>query len=360
MLESVLVDKKKQKQVGAIDALATGFDIVRRRPWLPAIPVMLHILLWLGPRVSVAPLATRLAEYIMATQSANASMAPLAQAQATLITQWGGGFNLLSLLSGSLMGMASFVAMLIGGRIGTPTLFAGQVAGKGLAAPVVIADPWQALGLCALLIAVGLLLSALFLGMVAQAVRGEPFSLARLGGRAGRSWVRLLMLTLLAPLALVVFGAPVVLLVAFLALFSLEGAFFLVSVGTWFAMMVGVWATIYLYFIIDAIVLDDVPVLQGIWRSFNVVRRGFGATAILILLVALLGAGLSVVWQQVSGSAIGAIIAILGNGFVAAGLVAASLFFYQHRRLEWQRVIDELRARLQQASDSKPAGDVNA
>jgi hypothetical protein len=346
VVEFAVVENKK-KSMGAIDALASGFDLIRRRPWLPVLPVLLNLGLWLGPRISVAPLAERLARYLLAAQSSSPTLAQLAQTQADLIRQWGSGFNLLSLLASSLMGMTSVVAALVGGRTGAGSLI--DTGPKGaLAAPITLSNTWGVVGMSVGLVAAGLLLAALFLGMIAQAIRGERFSLAALAPRTARSWLRLMLLTLLVPVALVIVGLPLTLLAGFVTLITLQGALFIVSVGAWFLMMLAVWAMVYLYFTIDAILLDDVPVRQAVWRSFNVVRRGFGATALLILLVALLGAGLSVVWRTISGGVVGTGIAIIGNSFIGASLAAASLFFYQQRRAEWARIVEEVRARLQQ------------
>ena len=41
---------------GVIDTVSAGYTLVGRHPWLIAIPIVLDLLLWAGPRLGIAPL----------------------------------------------------------------------------------------------------------------------------------------------------------------------------------------------------------------------------------------------------------------------------------------------------------------
>ncbi len=42
--------------MGPLACITTGFEVVARAPWLAVLPLLLDLFLWLGPRLSVAPI----------------------------------------------------------------------------------------------------------------------------------------------------------------------------------------------------------------------------------------------------------------------------------------------------------------
>ena len=47
------------QRLGIIDTISAGFGMVNKRLWLIIIPILLDVVLWLGPRISIAPLVNR-------------------------------------------------------------------------------------------------------------------------------------------------------------------------------------------------------------------------------------------------------------------------------------------------------------
>jgi hypothetical protein len=92
-----------------IDTLTAGFNTVTRRLWLIVVPVALDVFLWLGPKLSVAPV---IRDTLATLQSTIAMMPPPAGTDASLTEAFQvmaeelqatiGQTNLLALLATSL------------------------------------------------------------------------------------------------------------------------------------------------------------------------------------------------------------------------------------------------------------------
>jgi hypothetical protein len=131
-------------------------------------------------------------------------------------------------------------------------------------------------------------------------------------------------------------GVPLLVIVALLSLLSknlaqLIGNFIIVS-----SLWAGIWLYIYLFFFVNALILNDTGILRAIWNSFSVVRRNFWSTIGLMLLIGLIGAGFSIIWRMLSTSSWGTLLAIVGNAYISSSLAAASFTFYRDRYVAWQ------------------------
>ena len=84
---------------GVIGCLAAGFEILGRNLGLLVIPVLLDLFLWLGPRLSVAPLVRGFVTVLKAQPALDPEMALQIEQAMQLLEQFGEQFNLLSLLS---------------------------------------------------------------------------------------------------------------------------------------------------------------------------------------------------------------------------------------------------------------------
>lgn len=328
---------------GVIDTLSAGYQAVNRRPGLIAIPLLLDLFLWLGPRLSIAPLvrhalslydlllqqalagATLSAEQVSQLQVASAQVRQMAEQSAT-------SFNLFSLLAS--------------GRLGVPSLLAGVSTKAGFwSPPVVTIDNGLAfLGLAIVLLLAGLLVGALYLGAITQGVRDDRFAPALLLRQVGRYWVQVVAyLTLLASL-LFLLGAPFAFVLGMATLFSpLLGSFLL-----GLAWVIGIWTAIYLFFALAAIFVSEVGPLQAIWHSFNVVRLNLWATLGLIIVISVIGLGMPLLWEMFVGNPWGVLAGIAGNAYIGTGLSAASLIFYRHRYADWQAQLAAVRGAARQ------------
>jgi hypothetical protein len=318
--------------MGVIDSISEGLSLVRRRPIIMAVPVVLDLCLWLAPQLSVEPLAKGLVAGILLPSGATVPQASESlEAARQLVLQLGRDANLLGLVSSGVFGVPS----LVGG--GMPD-GAANVGGR-----ILVTSPLLALALAALLSLAGIVIAALYLTSVAAAVRGESLPFADLVSKAKRNWLRLLVLALVVLIALVAVSVPLTVSVSVVSLISPTVAAFLTSLLGLLSLWAGLWVLFYLFFVVDAIVLQEVGLQRAVINSILVVRSSFWSAIGLIVLINILAAGLSVVWRWLAVAApLGLVVAIVGNAFVGSALVTASVVFYRDRYEVWRnRVLQQ-------------------
>jgi hypothetical protein len=305
--------------MGVIDSVSEGLAVVRRRPAIMLMPVLVDLCLWFSPQLSVEPLAVRLAATIAQGASGVQPAESLDMAREALLSL-GKSSNLLGLLASSLVGMPS----LLGGGIPEGMWRPGlsiEVASLPIALILTVG-----LGL------IGLVLAALYLTTVASAVQGQRLSIAALLQRAWATSRRLIVAALTLIGLSIGVAIPASLFVSLLAIISPTVASMSLSLLSIAAIWIGLWMLFYLFFVVDAMVLQEVGLQRAVLNSVIVVRSSFWSALGFIILVNVLAAGLSVVWQWVAVSGpLGSALAVGGNTFIGSGLVAASFVFYRER-----------------------------
>jgi hypothetical protein len=310
---------------GVIDTLSAGYGVVNRHPWIVLFPILLDLFLWLGPQYSAARLVSQ------TLGRGVGGVSGLTVGQQRDLVELFEGVNLLSALAPSLVGVPSLVAAL---GIRNP-LQSIAVTSWGLASAIFFG---AVLG--------GLLLGSLYYASLAASVRGDGFSPFRLLGQTLRASARVVGYLLLLCLLALLFGVPIGVLVWGANAISATLASLVFS-----AVMVGlIWTLLYLSFVPDAIFISQVGPLRAIRNSVAVVRLGFWSAIGLLGLVALVMLGMSRVWLLASeriAEPWGLGLGILGNAYIASGLLAASMSFYRER-------VEALRTRgLEPASGSR-------
>jgi hypothetical protein len=183
---------------------------------------------------------------------------------------------------------------------------------------------------------VGMLIGCSYLGLIAQEVRDTQVNVAHVLQRVWIWWARVTLIALLLFMGFLMLGVPLLVLIALVSVLSrnlaqLIGTFLIIS-----SIWVGIWLYIYLFFFVNALILNDTGILRALWDSFNVVRRNFWSTVGLMLLMGLIGAGFSIIWRMLSTNSWGTLLAIAGNAYIGSGLAAASLTFYRDKYVAWQ------------------------
>lgn len=298
---------------GVIDTLQAGFNTVARRAWTLAIPVALDIYLWLGPRLSIAGLARRLVEEMQVPAEVDPAVKEYLGAAREVLEKLGREANLF--------------AFLRQGILGVPGLM--ESAGPGRASPTMELDSLLALGLAGVLLTLlGLLLGSLYLDLLTGQVgrEGPLFSARRWLVLWGRMVLLMAMLLALLTAFAVLQGLSITLaglvnpFLGVLFTFFWLGAMGLGMVGLFLAM-----------FTVEAAFLNQVGILAALRNSYQVVRRNFWASLWFLMLVRLIGWGMSIIWRRIAGGALGTLMGIAGNAFIGTGLVAAGLIFYRDR-----------------------------
>jgi hypothetical protein len=354
-------------RVGAVDALSTGLVEAARRPWLMAIPLVTELLLWLAPPISIAQLLARFMrawEVLMRTayyppgqlDSMNSMIASMQEMAAHV----GAQFNLAELLSGGWAGAPGIIPLAQITRLTFVSDLVLSPTGLAPALPRVMAAPWQAaaievpslgtlmwwaLGLWL----VGQVLTAAYLRWIAQSWRGRalPVSPAKPAANAAapliarvlpwsgmrglaRLSIRLTLFSLLVGAIVMILQVPLAVATGLLWMSSSSALGMLMSLFGGVALWLTLWFLVSLYFVSEAIVLDQQPIWQAVARSLVLVHNNFWSTLGLGLLVNLLLYGFRAVFSMIGQHPVGVVVGIMINAYLATSMLLAIFAFYDN------------------------------
>lgn len=297
---------------GVIDALTAGYAIVNKRLWVVLVPVLLDVFLWLGPQVSLAPVIDRAAAGLAAPSEWGGESSLAAEQVRRNLLDTFDSFNALALLAGPSLLSVPSLAVIVGGR-GTLHF---------------IDDPSTALLLLLGSTVGGTIIGSFYRSTIAQQVRDRALLPGRLLVDAVAAWLRVLLLMLCFVGFSLLFGLPLALVLGSAAAVSRD----LLGMGVFLVSIASMAVFIYLAFALDAVFVSRAGPLTAIRNSVAVVRAYFWPTVMLMGLMLLILLGMGRVWELLALAAPWGILAgIVGNAYIASGLVAASMAFYQDR-----------------------------
>lgn len=298
---------------GIVDTIAAAMSLVLEHPLLLTVPVLFDAYIWLGVRISPEALTDSLRRLL---ERANSTDATTVADNLRRLGERSDLTELLGLLLPSLLVGISDSDL--------PSLWRGASYDPG--------SWWMVVVLTVVLLVLGAGISMLYRVPLAALIHGEPLTVARVGRAAMWAWIRSIgLFFVVLGLGLLV-GGPLLVGAAVLQLLGVNA----VPLLTLALILPAIWAAIYLYFTLDAIVVSEVGPLRAIYLSFNVVRRNFWPTVGFALAVLLISSGLPRVWERLVGNPPGLVLAILVNAFIGTGLAVASMMFYDNRLRRWR------------------------
>jgi hypothetical protein len=308
---------------GIIETLSGGFESVNRVLWIIAVPILTDLGLWLVPRLTAAPVFESLRRWYEQMLQAYSGVSgggvdtnTLEQSRQIITTMAtdAGHFNLLTLL---VINIASVPSILPPPRDGAPSL---EIHTVGTLVGVLVATQ-----------VLGILLGCLYLGVIGQQIRDGKVTFAKLGRRVWFYWLSVIGFILLVLGVSLIISIPIGLAIGLVQLIAPGLGIALWAAASTVGYIVAVLSMIYLFFLVDAIVVSEVGPVRAAISSAQVVANNFWATVGFILLTYMISLGMQVIWKTLSGSPAGVVIAIVGNAYVASGLAAASLLYYKTR-----------------------------
>ncbi len=318
-----------------IDALVTGFEVVAGHVSLILFPVALDVWLWLGPHLSLRRLvALLMAQMPPLTGEEPASVREMMQAGAELWQEVGMRFNLF------------FALRTI--PVGIPSLMAGQQPTTTPWGAPLWVEVHPALVGVVLIAAtlVGWLLGAVYFGLIAHRVSGQPIVLADLP----RWGLHTLALGMIWLTVLVILAAPLFLCISVLALINPSIASFVLLLF----MGVMLWLLFPMFFSPHGIFL----LRRSAWRSLldglRLARMLAGRVAGFVLAVFVLYVGLNQLWTAPTGDSWWTLVGILGHGYIATSLVAASFVYYRQAVAWIEAVLSRLHEQTRTGSYPTP------
>src|SRR5581483_6208956 len=324
MRESNTRTVAEQKPLGVIDAVSAGLDLVRRRPWTLALPILVDVLVWIMPRLSLTQLLRPSVDEMLQMASLSGDPQVIAETRQTLdaLIQ---SFNLLSIVTTALNSVARFPSLF---KLDTLRATMLNVPGpiNALAYSQPLLSPELIVVLFVPLFLLGLLMVAVYLELIAQGVRPlEKQSKDAALLRIAQLWLRLIWFALLLLGMFLGAGIVMALLQAFLP--SPELATFAALLLT----IALFWVLIYFFFVTSAMAVSGVALRMAIRHSTLLFRVFFWSAIGLVLLSVFLERGLAIIWDGLTVSSIGVVIAIAANAYIGTSLVAAAMVFYQDR-----------------------------
>jgi len=301
---------------GIVDTLSDGFSIVTRKLWLIAIPAVLDLCYWLGPRLSIAPLIRRLATLLTFPAGSRQVQTPGIGDVIALMEQLGSSYNLLSTLSSGILGIPSIIVT-DGSNVdilGAPRVFEIQ-------------NYYALAGLVLLLGLLGVLIGCIYLKLIAQQVLDDRLDVRRLLRTIWVYWLRVTVIVVMLVVIAAVVALPLSIVLTLTALLSQNIASLLM--GLFWAILL--WVSLYFFFVPKAILLSDAGVWESLWLSFKLVRLNFWPTVGLLAVTYVVSTGFSLIWESVAGTPWLDFAVILGNAYIGTGLVTAAFIFYRDR-----------------------------
>ena len=303
---------------------------------LIAIPLLLDLFLWLGPRLSIEPVLVRAGELLTTALAAEGTGIEVSQIQwvRLWLDQMMEQFNL-------------FVALQPGPVIGVPSLMSSptlliEEGGASWPLPyarpeIVVSSALAALGWSLGLAALGLGLNAIYVRAVGIAVIDD---LAYpVDGPDGwiAVWQRIGGFVLSLILLFIPIGGIAGFLVALVGLISGYIAQVLLMTLISFAFFL----LFHLLFVVPGLVQLRRQALPAIRESILLTQGNILSVAGLILLILVVSDGLNVVWRLPEPSSWTMAVGIIGHAFVSAALTA-TLFVFYHERLGLLKMIKNL------------------
>ncbi len=317
-----------RQRVGIIDSLSAGYRFLGRRVEVLIVPILLDLLLWFGPRLSVAPIYRQIAGFYREAagmQGMSVDMAALIEDMSKMLAELGDTSNLLDgLVNSSLLHVPSLMA-----TVGAPA----SAWTYSISQPLAAAALFVSFGL------LGLLIGAVYMGLLAAHLpiggAPKPLRAGEVIAAAARHWVLLVLYVLLMIAGVAVVLIPTVLVTA---LFALVNPGLSTIFGTLLVAALSV-VVLYLYFVTAAIILDNLPVHQAIARSFVLVRGNFWATLGFVLIYNVIALGFTLIMRQLmTATTAGAVAAIVINAYIGSGLAMGLLVFYRTRLLKFEEL----------------------
>lgn len=299
--------------------LGEGFNKTAENLYLLVLPVMIDLLIWLGPRLRIYELFHNEIDAIFTEINKNAPQ--------ELSMQIGSLYDSMVLLIRDL----NLTSMLGSIPFSIPALFGGMIL-PGSPLPgmrtIEINSFFTGLILVIILGIIGLVLGIFYYSIIGQTC---AYSRGKLTFRKFLKNASNIVLMLLA-----LFAAGLVLLLPVSCLFTLL-AFISISVAQVISLILFLglaWLIIPLFFTPHAILLSDFRLMDAIKLSWRMSRWLSGPTSFFIIACVILFQGLNLIWTIPSSDSWLLLIGIFGHAFISTALICASFILYQ-QNLKW-------------------------
>jgi hypothetical protein len=344
VIETNRTQEETRRPLGTLACLKMGFEVVARNPALILTPLLVDLFLWLGPRLSIAPIVRAVRVFVNQWVLTDLSSPEVSEAAATIdqvLSEVARTFDLFSALRPApLVG----VPVLMPYRVTTDQPF-------GVRPEMLVHSVGGMMGWTLLLMAVGLALTALYLQGVGRRVIDETEAPLPGPKSPPAVWIQFLKLGALLLALLIVFSTGFSFVLTLVGMVSMAVAGILMTLAFSSVLFIGV----HLIFAVPGIVQLRRGPLRAIRESLILARSDFMNVLLLLGLVLLISQGLNVVWSLPDPGSWSTAVGLAGHAFVSTGLTAALFIFYQER-LNFLRILKQAAtAQTRAQHDAQPS-----
>ncbi|NDJ34781.1 MAG: hypothetical protein GYB64_08935 [Chloroflexi bacterium] len=353
-------DKMPTPPVGVIGIISRGFELVADKPILLLFPLLLDLLLLIGPQVDFSELLVLVEaeghDRIVQISEQAGLPEPVIARQALMAE--------LSALNGGVeprympaLGVPAVVApgiqsSIISGiqpdtpfardqapplldasvwfQFGVPSLLTGRSAHTSPTIILRIGGPLNAALLLTGLRLCGFALAMVFFMLIAQAVQSSTLSLRKLLADAPRRLLQGLMFAGVLAVITVVTMFIFWLIALVLSLMNLGGGQLVIGVGT----AVKAWIVLFMQFGLHGMLLNDRHLFPAIWDSMRVVQWHLPATLLFLMLIFAIDLVFTQIWLLFDSGFL-LLPGLVGHSVISAGLVAAGFIYFRDRHRHW-------------------------
>jgi hypothetical protein len=317
---------------GVMSSLRAGFDAVSSHVWLILLPLLLDLLLWFGPRLSVDQLLSPF--FRMVFNQMRITLTSSSDVQRFTAYQAAFGdvverFNLLSLF-GRLQAFPVGISSLLSQTMPVKTPLGSQAVLQVTSLP-------GFLGMAFLFTVIGWVAGGLYFRWVS----GIALSDANRIPMISLPWAILqtLLLSVIWVIGLLLIFIPATFVLTFLTLFSplLASAVLLV------ALFFSFWLIVPLFFTPHGIFVRRQNAFYSIFTSLKMARFTLPTSGLFVLCVFLLTTGMNYLWSVPTDDSWMLLVGIAGHAFITTALLAASFVYYRDVNAWLQAVFEQLR-----------------
>lgn len=295
------------------NSLAAGFNLVAENIYLIILPVLIDLMIWLGPKIRVYDLLKDSVVRMLNEVSKTAPAALVGQMKAL------NDLTLVSLEQTNIFGAIGL------SPISVPSLLSGSgTAASPLANPKIIElnSVMLLLVLIAGLFVIGMIAGCFYFSIVAQKTSVQPFRLT-----IQRFLLQLLNMFLTI---LIIFFALIILMIPISCVTTI---FTLISPGLaqivlFIILIMIAWLIVPIFFSIHGVFLGS-GVLDSFKLSFNLSKWFSSPTSFFIVAVVIISQGLNLIWTIPAANSWLLLIGVFGQAFISTSLIAASFILYQ-------------------------------
>jgi len=298
-----------------IASFLAGFDSITNHIWLVSFPVILDLIIWLGPHFRIKSLIEALNEQI--TRTSGLGISPSTESAQMSKEFWSFAaerFNMLTMVRSVPVGIPSLTA-------GSSPIYIplGEAAFIDLSSGMVALAVWILFSL------IGLISGTFYYIVVSQASLNGKVNLKQAFGQWPGASIQVVALALLWVFLFLAITLPASCIISFF----LASGMPLGQVTLFLLFGFLMWIFFPLLFSAHGIVVYRLNIMASVRNSMRVTRLNLPATSLFFLIVLVISQLMDIIWRWPKEDSWFTLVGILGHAFITTGLLAASFIFYR-------------------------------